>query len=179
LKGGNQPIGVNMLAKIGYAAALFLGQTEEEAKKCTSHTWRRSGATILANCSASVEQIKVAGNWKSQAAAEGYIQKSGTMKRTIANFMESDDDKLPELLVDDDDKVETAQKAAKLTVNAANTVPTYQNVYHISGSLSIGSGFTFGMPPVFTAAGKENEAPAAENAPMKFIFPKNVVNKCK
>jgi hypothetical protein len=77
---------VNTIAKVGSDIAIFNGKSQEESKLFTSHTFRRSGASIMANGSASMEQIKIAGNWKSTGAAEGYIQKSDPMKRKIANI---------------------------------------------------------------------------------------------
>lgn len=45
-------------------------------KRLTSHTWRRSAATILANSGISVLGLKRAGRWKNLESAEHYIEHS-------------------------------------------------------------------------------------------------------
>jgi hypothetical protein len=63
---------------------------------------------------------------------------------------------------------EPSKKVACISVAEA-PAPIYQNVYNITGSVTFGSGFVFG-------ADKENAKNAVENAPLKFVFPKKIVN---
>ncbi len=64
--------------------ARWLGKSPEEAKKYTAHCWRRTGATFVAESGASLQQVKLAGGWKSDAIAGTYIDNSERMKRTIS-----------------------------------------------------------------------------------------------
>jgi integrase len=55
-----------------------------EPQNYTSHSFRRSGATILAEAGPSLEMIKTAGGWKSDTVARKYIETSSAMKDEIA-----------------------------------------------------------------------------------------------
>jgi integrase len=84
-----QVIGVNTVSAIPYEIAKFLGKPEQEAKLYTSHSIRRSAATLLAEKGLPLTLLKVAGGWDSSSAAEGYINSSNRMKRTIADAVSS------------------------------------------------------------------------------------------
>ena len=83
-----QVIGENTIAKFGEDIATWLGYSLEEAKRYTSHCFRRTGATLLAEKGASHPALKLAGGWRSDHACEGYINNSMRMKRGIANLLE-------------------------------------------------------------------------------------------
>ena len=80
-------IGENMIAKIGEDIAKWLGYSPEEARKFTSHTFRRSAATMLVENGVSRNILKLAGGWRSDRACEGYINDSTKMKRSIADLL--------------------------------------------------------------------------------------------
>ena len=83
-------MGENMVAKAGEDIAKWLGYTESEAKKFTSHCFRRTAATILAENGISHDALKIAGGWHSDRACGGYIENSGKMKRGIADMLARD-----------------------------------------------------------------------------------------
>ena len=56
-------------------------------KSLTTHTFRRSGATVLANNGASLIQLKRAGRWTSSTVAEGYIEQSIPEKQKQVSMM--------------------------------------------------------------------------------------------
>ena len=53
----------------------------------TTHAFRRSGATALANAGASLIQLKRAGRWQSSKVAEGYIENCLPEKRKQVSMM--------------------------------------------------------------------------------------------
>ena len=82
---GKQPMGINTIGNVGKDVAKYLGYSDKDVEQFTGHCFRRTGATILAECGASVSTLKIAGNWKSSTVAEGYINNSNRMKRNIAS----------------------------------------------------------------------------------------------
>lgn len=174
------PIGVHTLALVGTEVANFLGYTGDEAKKYTSHTYRRSGATIMAEQGASLEQLKVAGNWSSTASAEGYIQNSDRFKRNVADFMAEDPTVQNELPTSkkakyvSDEAIEVKQKQAVEQLESKPAI-MYQNVYHITGNASFGNGFQFSQP--FETSQTAATIRDGKVVP-KIIFSKKVVNSC-
>lgn len=78
-----QVIGINTISQMSKDIALWLGKSPEEAKKYTAHCWRRTGATFVAESGASLQQVKIAGGWKSDTIASTYIDNSVRMKRKI------------------------------------------------------------------------------------------------
>lgn len=69
-----QPIGKNTFAKMPYKIAQYLGLPNPTSY--TGHAFRRTSATLLANCGASMTTLKRHGGWKSSTVAEGYIAES-------------------------------------------------------------------------------------------------------
>ena len=65
----SQPIGKNQIAKMPSQVATFLNL--EDAAKYTGHSYRRSGAKLLADSGASMMDIKRMGNWDSTGSALG------------------------------------------------------------------------------------------------------------
>ena len=57
----------------------------------TTHAFRRSGATSLANAGASLIQLKRAGRWQSSTVAEGYIENCLPEKRKQVSMMTDHD----------------------------------------------------------------------------------------
>ena len=57
----------------------------------TTHSFRRSSATALANAGASLIQLKRAGRWQSSAVAEGYIEHCLPEKRKQVTMMADGD----------------------------------------------------------------------------------------
>jgi len=82
-KATKQPVGVNTLAKVPNHIAMFLGKPNADA--FTSHCFRRTAATLLAESGASLPLMKIAGGWKSSTVAENYIAKSELTKRKISD----------------------------------------------------------------------------------------------
>lgn len=69
-----QRIGMNTIARVPSIIARFLGL--EEPQHYTSHSLRRSSATALAETGVDILTLKRHGRWKSDNAAERYIQES-------------------------------------------------------------------------------------------------------
>ena len=61
--------------------AADLGKTNP--KSFTTHTYRRSGASILAALGASNEELRQMGDWKSPQVAARYVEEAGTNKEAI------------------------------------------------------------------------------------------------
>ena len=70
-KATNMPIGKNTMAKYGIMIARFLGKSEEECKKYTAHSFRRSAATIASENGIGLHQLMLAGSWKSATVCQG------------------------------------------------------------------------------------------------------------
>ena len=66
-----QNVGKNNFGEWGKEMAEFLGK--DDPKMYTSHCWRRSGATNLANNGATELQLKRAGQWSSISSACAYL----------------------------------------------------------------------------------------------------------
>lgn len=79
-------IGENTLGEFAKKIALDLNKQDHE--KYTSHSFRRSGATFLADAGASLLTLKQAGGWRSDTVAQQYVQKSAVMERTIAEALQ-------------------------------------------------------------------------------------------
>lgn len=93
-QGGNptkKPIGINTISQMSVDVAKWLQKSPEEAKKYTAHCWRRTGATFIAESGSSLQQLKIAGGWKSSTIAEQYIDKSLRMKRSIGESISISD----------------------------------------------------------------------------------------
>lgn len=86
-----QPIGINTFYKQPKINAKFLNL--DEPNKFTGHCFRRSSASLLAESGADLMTIKKAGGWKTDAAAQGYIDFSvhcnKQIGRTIAETITS------------------------------------------------------------------------------------------
>lgn len=80
-----QNIGENPIAHVPKDIASFLNKPN--LKEYTSHCFRRTAATILAESGASLSELKIAGAWNSSTVAESYIATSLRMKRTISDKM--------------------------------------------------------------------------------------------
>lgn len=78
LKPSLQPIGQAMLTTYPQRIAEYLKLPEPE--KYTSHSFRHSGASILADELASVLQLQQAGGWESATVAQSYVEE-GTHSR--------------------------------------------------------------------------------------------------
>ena len=77
-----QPIGHNMLAKVGVHFAEKLGKKNPSAY--TGHFARRTAATILADRGATLTEIKNVTGHKSDTVVQGYINKSSLTKHRSA-----------------------------------------------------------------------------------------------
>jgi hypothetical protein len=77
-----QNVGRSVLRKIAQCIAHQLKLPEEE--RYTGHSFRRSAASIASNAGATLMQLKGLGGWKSDAAAQRYIEKSLPAKETAA-----------------------------------------------------------------------------------------------
>ena len=73
-----QNAGHGNISKIARMAAEELKL--ENPKTFTMHSWRRSGATNLADAGCSITDLKRFGQWKSDSVAEGYIANSRPLR---------------------------------------------------------------------------------------------------
>ena len=78
----DRPLGKNYLADISKEAAKFLGLPSPELY--TSHTWRRTGATLLAEQEVSTEALRQYGGWKNASTAQIYIESTAKNKKRLA-----------------------------------------------------------------------------------------------
>lgn len=78
----NQVIGKHTICKVPRNIAKFLKLKDE--KLYTGHSFRRTSATLLANSSGDILDLKRHGGWKSSAVAEGYIADSHVKKVEIS-----------------------------------------------------------------------------------------------
>ena len=84
-----QNIGENTLRSYGLHIATFLNLQCPE--RFTGHTYRRTGATILAEVKdITFMQLKKAGGWNSDKIVEEYVEDSKLSKSTIASAISSD-----------------------------------------------------------------------------------------
>ena len=61
--------------------AADLGKSNPQ--KYTTHTYRRTGASILAALGATNEELRQMGDWKSPQVAARYVEEAGTNKEAI------------------------------------------------------------------------------------------------
>ena len=78
-----QPVGKNTLGSIPRLIARLLKRKDE--RSFSGHSFRRTGATILADTGVSRLILKRAGRWQSDTVAEGYLAQSLSSKNTISN----------------------------------------------------------------------------------------------
>ena len=81
---GKVPVGKNSISEYPKKMAKLLDLPN--AKKYSVHSWRRTGATLLANKSISVENLLLFGRWKNLTTAQVYISKSKKNKIDIAEL---------------------------------------------------------------------------------------------
>lgn len=84
-----QPVGINSFGKMATSVAKFLKL--ENPETYTGHAFRRSAATLLADCGADVRILKRFGGWKSDNVAEGYVEDSLQNKVNIGKKILGDD----------------------------------------------------------------------------------------
>lgn len=70
----------NYTAIVRAACKRFLGMSDLEALLYSSHTWRRSAATILANHGLAIQEIMRMGRWKNEEVVMGYVENSEATK---------------------------------------------------------------------------------------------------
>jgi hypothetical protein len=85
MKALNRPLGEHLIAESSKEIAKFLKLNKPE--EYTSHTYKHSTATLMANNNCSVIQLANAGNWKSEKVAKSYIQDSKPAKRKVAELI--------------------------------------------------------------------------------------------
>lgn len=78
----SQPIGINTMAVYPERVATFLKLPEP--KLFTSHSFRRSSASLLANTGVETAVLKRFGGWASEKTVEGYVDQSLNNKKEIA-----------------------------------------------------------------------------------------------
>ena len=83
MKATKQVIGRNTLSQYPKTIATFLQL--EEPEKYTSHCFRRTAATFLADAGFQVMDLQRAGGWKSKSVAESYVTESQHNKLKIAS----------------------------------------------------------------------------------------------
>ena len=78
----NCVIGKNQFSKITTTIAKDLGY--KNYKSFTTHSLRRSGATLFTELGVTVEELQTLGNWKSAEIACHYVNHSDTARKRIA-----------------------------------------------------------------------------------------------
>ena len=81
-----QPIGINTIGCMPSVIAQFLNLSDVE--RYTSHSFRRTSATLLVDAGADITTLKRHGGWKSNSVAEGYIENSINNKRKVGQQIE-------------------------------------------------------------------------------------------
>jgi integrase len=79
----NINVGINKIRLYSKDLAKKIGRID--FNKFSSHTFRRSGATQLANNDISGSLLKKAGRWSSESIANSYVDNSDSTKKKIAN----------------------------------------------------------------------------------------------
>jgi len=100
-----QNAGKTNLGKFAKETAEDLGL---EPAKYSNHSWRRSGATNLADSGCSRTNLKRHGQWTSDAVAEGYIANSRPLRLEKMNMLK------PDRLKKEDKKQEAKEQAENL-----------------------------------------------------------------
>lgn len=85
-KATRQYIGHNTIAQMPNKIATFLNLADPSS--FTGHCFRRTSATILAASGGNTLQLKQHGGWRSATVAEGYIEESLVLKRSIADMLQ-------------------------------------------------------------------------------------------
>jgi hypothetical protein len=97
-KASKQLVGLNLIGKIPLNIASFLHLNNPE--KYTSHSFRRSSASWLANTSADKNTIMRHRGWRSTTVAEGYVETSvGCKKRIATQIFTSEENAPPEKMI--------------------------------------------------------------------------------
>ena len=90
----NQPIGINTLATYACKIAEFLELKDQ--KTFTSHAFRRSAATWVADSGVDIVNLKRFGGWRSDTVAQGYVANSVSVKQKLAVAVQGISDKQAE-----------------------------------------------------------------------------------
>lgn len=83
----NIPVGINTVGAVPKTVATFLQLPEPE--KYTSHSIRRTSATIYADAGATEAELMRLGKWKSPTVAKGYVDDSVANKKKVAHQITS------------------------------------------------------------------------------------------
>ena len=81
-----RPIGKNHMGDVAKAIAKFSALNDSDS--FTSHSFRRTSATVSADNGASGAQLQLAGGWKSTSIALGYVGDSKKSQTEMANFLQ-------------------------------------------------------------------------------------------
>lgn len=81
----NQPIGKNKFLGTPKVIATYLNL--KDPYLYTGHSFRRTSATLLADAGADLLTLKRHGGWRSDSAAQGYVQDSVNNKRKIGDLI--------------------------------------------------------------------------------------------
>jgi hypothetical protein len=84
MKATKKPLGEHSIGQCSIAVAKYLGLQNYE--EYTSHTFKHSSATLMADNGATTIQLANAGCWKSENVAKGYIQNSDITKKKNCRF---------------------------------------------------------------------------------------------
>lgn len=83
----NIPLGINSIGGVPRNIASYLNLADPEGY--TSHCFRRTSATIYADCGATEAELMRFGKWKSPSAPRGYVDDSVANKTKVANQIHS------------------------------------------------------------------------------------------
>lgn len=85
-KATRQNIGHNTIGQMPKRIAMYLHL--QNPGSYTGHSFRRTSATILASSGGNILQLKQHGGWKSSSVAEGYVEDSLSVKKSIAHLVQ-------------------------------------------------------------------------------------------
>jgi len=125
LKPTMSPIGQKTISIYPQKIAEFLHLPE--ADKYTSHSFRHTGASVLADDGATVMQLQQAGGWESSSIAQSYVEEGVHSRMQIAQRFE------------DSTSASSVTKKSRTTIGSSSKM----NDIHISSlmpSISIGAG---------------------------------------
>ncbi|KAJ3658229.1 hypothetical protein Zmor_009982 [Zophobas morio] len=137
-----QNVGINTFGKIPRKIATFLKL--ENPAKYTSHSFRRSSATLLVNAGGDITSLKRHGGWESTKMAESYIQESFGERVKIAQKVFGDEKLAPNELIDNEifmDKptnLSYSEACGSSSSSSSTSKNTAQNVYFNNCTFNFG-----------------------------------------
>ena len=120
-----QNMGIKQISKWIVMSCKLLNK---DIEMYSTHTFRRSAATVLADKNVSITNLKRHGRWNSDAVAEGYIDNSRAMKAEKLNLLSG---------VDDNENEATKRGNPDTPSSASDPSPRQELVPTVASSSSI------------------------------------------